>query len=288
MRFATFFALICFATVAGCRRQPTHARIDAAIAPLIPSNANVLAGLRVDRLRQTPFFQTHVAGRKIKALESFRQTTGLDPATDVWEVVLASSPSGSLVFFRGKFGGEFGLEPRFDVPGMKRSNYKGYYILVKDSAAVLFLNSGVAIAGKVADLQSVVDNRDKVGEIPPQDLIDKVETLPPSHAWLVARNPGTLVPAFAGSFSRNVNGAAAHADLTKGVDAELTAQYSSAEQARQARDTVRGAIALFRARAAQADAEMLRALDAVQAESSESTLTVRVSAPMSLFDHLVR
>ncbi|MBI5281605.1 MAG: hypothetical protein HY858_07995 [Candidatus Solibacter usitatus] len=288
MRSATIIALICLAAAAGCRRQPTHARIDAAIAPLIPSSANVLAGLRIDRLQQTPFFEAYVAGRRIKALERFRQTTGLDPANDIWEVVLASSPSGSLLFFRGKFGGQFGLEPRFDVPGMQRSNYKGYYILVKDSAAVLFLNSGVAIAGKVAGLQSVIDNRDKAGESPPQDLIAKVETLPPDHAWLVARNPGTLVPALAGSFSRNVTGVAAHANLATGVDASLTAQYSNAGQARQARDTIRGAIALFRARALQTDTGLLRTLDGLQAECSQSTLTLSLSAPLSSFDLLVR
>jgi hypothetical protein len=173
----------------GCRRQPTHARIDAAIAPLLPPDTLAVAGLRLDRARQAGF---PLDPTRVTALAEFQANTGIDPAQSVWEVVWSWRPGHTLAFVRGKFGGEFGLEPRLDAPGTTRQNYKGYYVLDRAGRGVLFIHSGVAIVGAVEDLRAVVDSRDRPGAVPPLALIEMVEKLPSCHFYAVA-GPGLPV-----------------------------------------------------------------------------------------------
>jgi hypothetical protein len=281
-------------SLAGCRREPQNARIDAAIAPLIPGDSVALAGLRLDRLQDTPFFRAYVQGKKIQVLEQFQALTGLDPTKDIWEVVWAVSPNRMLVFVRGKFGGQFGLEPKFDVPDLKRANHKGYYILYKGEQGVLFMNSGVAVAGRVEELKSVVDGRDKAGAGPPQALVEMVKTLPADHLWLVSQKAGSLVPktpvdgnfANAARMLSSLGVLTMHADLSKGVNLEVQGEYPDAVLAKQVQDTVRGLVGMLRLQTKDDQADLLKALDAVQIQARERQVTITVMAPFELIEQV--
>lgn len=281
-------------SLAGCRREPQNARIDAAIAPLIPGDSMALAGLRLDRLQDTPFFRTYIQGKKIQVLEQFQALTGLDATKDIWEVVWSVTPNRMLVFVRGKFGGQFGLEPKFDVPDLKRMSHKGYYILYKGEQGVLFLNSGVAVAGRVEDLKAVVDDRDKAGAGPPQALIDMVKTLPADHLWVVSQNAGALVPGMPqeGNFANAARMASAlgaftlHANLSKGLNLEAQGQYQDPVLAKQVQDTVRGVVGMLRLQTKEEQADLLKALDAVQIQAREGQVTVTVNAPFELIEQI--
>jgi len=279
----------------GCRREPTNARVDAAIAPLIPSGTVALAGLRLDRLKSTKFFEKYVQGQQISALNEFRDKTGLDPTKDIWELDWAFRPDHSLVFIRGKFGGEFGFEPKFNMPGIQRMSHKGYYLLHKDGQGVLFFNSGVAVAGLVPDLQAVVDNRDKAGEVPPRELIDMVTTLPACHAWFVTRQGGAMVPELPkeGNFANftrmatSLGAATMYADLTDGVDLKAEADYPDPLLAKQVHDALRGVLGLLRLRTSEDHPELLRALDGVRVSTQDRKVLVTAVAPFGLIDQII-
>jgi len=283
-------------SLAGCRREPQNARIDAAIAPLIPGDSVALAGLRLDRLQDTPFFRTYVQGRKIQVLEQFQALTGLDATKDIWEVVWAASPNRMLVFVRGKFGGQFGLEPKFDVPDLKRTNHKGYYILYKGEQGVLFMNSGVAVAGKLDDLKAVVDDRDKTGAGPPQALVDMVKTLPADHLWVVTQHAGSLIPNLPteGNFVNAARMASSlgvltiHADLSKGLNLEVLGEYPDPVLAKQVQDTVRGLVGMLRLQTKDEQADLLKALDAVQIQARDRQVTISVAAPFELIEQVTK
>ena len=73
MRASLLLAAAALLVLPGCQRLlPTRARVDAAIAPLIPGDSVVLAGLRLDRLKGTPFYQKYVIGRRIPELDNFK------------------------------------------------------------------------------------------------------------------------------------------------------------------------------------------------------------------------
>ncbi len=287
-------AAILFA--AGCRREPTNARVDAAIAPLIPADTAALAGLRLDRLKNTPFFHQYVEGRRISALNDFKAKTGLDPVQDVWEAVWAFRPAHSVVFIRGKFGGEFGLEPRFNVPGIQRMSYKGYYILHQEGRGVLFLNTGVAVAGAVSDLQAAVDQRDQPGAAPPAALIDLVASLPACHAYAVTLNGGSVAAGLPregqmGNFARmasTLGKATLYADLTEGINLQGEASYPDAAVARQVQDTVRGLVGILRLRTPQDRPDLLRLYDAIHVTAQEGRVSLTANAPFELVDQVVR
>ncbi len=284
------------ALLPACRRQPTHARVDAAIAPLIPSGAQALAGLRVDRLKNTPFFTKYIQGRRIHALNEFQDKTGLKPVTDVWEIVWAYAPGHSVAFIRGKFGGEFGLEPRFNVPGIQRTSHKGYYILYQQNRGVLFMNTGVAVAGALDDLKAVVDQRDQAGRTPPQALIDQVAALPVCHAYAVTLNGSALAPRLpqegnAANLSRiasTLGLAYFHADLTSGLELRAQANYPDPAVARQTQDTLRGLLGILRLRTPSEQTELLKLYDGIKITNEKGAVDVAVSAPFDSLDRILQ
>lgn len=282
--------------VTGCRRGPSNARIDAAISPLIPSDSVVLAGLRLDRLKDTPFFKAYVEGHKIKVLDDFQAKTGLDPTRDIWELVYAGNAKRSVVFIRGKFGGQFGLEPDFRVPGVERQTYKTYYILSQGEAGVLFITSGVAVAGAVKDLKEIVDNRDKPGETPPRDLIEMVTELPPDHAWLVSRHGGAMVPDIPlkgnmANFARLVSSLGEvkmHADLSSGVNLQAQGEYPDASLAKQVQDTIRAAVGIMRLQTPDSEKQLMRIYDGIQAHANDKQVQITVVAPFDAIDEAAK
>lgn len=291
--------LVCAALLAlpACQRLlPTHARVDAAIAPLIPGDTVILAGLRLDRLKGTPFFEKYIQGRRLPDLDSFKEKTGLDPVSDVWELVYAVSPQRMLLFIRGKFGGQFGQEPNFRLPGLQSMSHKGYYILHKEADGVLFLNSGVAVAGKIPDLKAVVDNRDNNSEKPPLALLELVKTMPADHAWLVSHQAGAMARKLpddgsAGNIARlakTLGRATLHADLSTSIRVEAEGDYPSAELARQVQDTLRAGIGLLRVRTPDSQAAMLKVYDGIRVEARESRVSVHIDAPFDFADALLK
>ncbi len=276
------FLLLCAALSAGCRPAPKHSRVDAAIAPLLPGSSAALAGLRIDRLKNKAWFRPFLQGRKPAALRRFEQCTGMDLARDVWEVVWSLSAGGSVAFLRGKFGGSFGQEPRFDAPGISRRNYKTYYVLEKDGLTVLFLGAGVAMMGRAADLERIVDNRDREAEQPPLALIRAVEELTACELWLVARGgaglraaAGETLPLKAGPVFDALEELRLTATAAEMLDVQINGVFRSEQDALAVRD---GLEALRQMASVQTvPATALRVASAATVEASNRTVTVRAS-----------
>lgn len=282
------------ALASGCGRGGKNARIDAAIAPLIPSDSVVLAGLRLDRLKDTPFFKKYVEGHKIKALEDFHAKTGLDPTKDIWELVYAGNQKRSMVFIRGKFGGQFGFEPDFRIPGVERTSYKSYYILSQGEAGVMFISSGVAVAGRVTDLKSIVDNRDKPGEAPPQELIEMVTELPLDHFWLVSQRGGAMVPDVPvtgnmANFARlatSLGAVKVHADLSSGVNLQGLAEYPDANLSKQVAEAIRAGIGILRLQTPDTEKDLMRVYDGIRVNASDKQVLISVVTPFEVIDQV--
>lgn len=287
------------ATLAACKREPQFARVDAALAPLIPSDSLALAGLRLDRLRDTPFYRRYVEGKQIAMLEEIQAQTGLDPRKDIWEIDLAYRGQGNppLAFIRGKFGGEFGREPSFDRTKFRTLNHKGYYILTPgQGVGVLFMNTGAAVAGKIEDLMRVVDVRDQKDAGPPTALLELVQTLPgSSHFWMASEQGSALLPAmpsevnFAnlGRMAQATRQVTMYADLKDGMKARIAAVYADAQSAKMALDFVKGMIGLARLKTPDGQADLLKLIDGVRPVLKETTLEIEADAPFEVMDQVI-
>jgi hypothetical protein len=282
----------------GCAcRQPKNARVDASLAPLIPSQTQLLAGLRLDKLKGSEFYRTWVEGRRIPQLEEFAKRSGLDPRKDLWELVLAYNGEQSLVLARGKFGGFQGLQPDIRIEGMQRFTYKSYTLLGTPEAVVTFFNTTVAVAGPKAAVERVIDNRDKSGEEAPRRLLAMVEALPPeTHAWVVTANGGALLPELPtrGNFA-NLGRAAANmqqltiaATLADAFRLNLAATYTDDASARQVEGALRGFIGMGRLSTPTDKPELLQFYDGIRTKAAGPKLEVAVQAPLELIETAAR
>jgi len=293
----------------GCRkREPAHARVDAALAPLLPGDTVALACLRLDRLKSTPFYAKYVAGKRIKALEVLARTTGLDPREDIWELVFSTNGRTSYVLIRGKFGGEFGFEPDFKAAGLVRSDYKGHYLIYLGDLGVVYMNSGAAVAGKVEDLRSLVDGFDNPKRTAPQALLDLVGTLPgTSHIWAASLQPSSLIklgeapglsagPSGAPSdgmsdnlarIGRRVSQVTMWGDLSQGLEMHVSAVAGSASDAAELRDVFRAGVSMGRMSASDSQPDVLKLYDGLSGAADGRVVRIDVKEPFELLDSVM-
>ena len=167
LRGMSGFALAIALTLAmaGCLKPPPRrVFIDPGLAPLIPPDTTVLAGVRVDLLAKHPGFQI-VA--KQRAVQRFVDITGIDPEKSLWQVLFVSHGSGGLLLGRGKFANEL-MAPdvkRYGNPG-GRFDYKGLSMVGSEQDAMLFFNSSTTAIGPAAELRALVDARPLMHDVP--------------------------------------------------------------------------------------------------------------------------
>jgi hypothetical protein len=296
IQFALALALLAVLITACGSRQPVNARIDPALAMLIPPDAKFLAGARMDKLKNTPFYRTYVEGKKIQQLEEFQKFTGLDPRKDLWEFLAVSNGTDALLMARGKFGGDFGLEPN-NQGNLTRTNYKGYSILESGGHGLLFMNTTVAVVGRVEVLKALVDRRNGPAIEAPRELMDMVSKLPANaHVWVVTQNGGALIPRMPqeGNLANithafaSLGAAWMYADLTDGMNLKAEGSYPDEKTARQIQDVTRGFVGLARLRTPPEQQDLNKLYDAINVQASGPTLKLSVLAPFDLIQEIVK
>src|SRR5271167_2600324 len=134
-----FLCALVVMSVSCARKTPVGPKIDPALSTLIPDDATLLVGTRLEALERTPVFQKYLADRKFPQVEEFAKQTGLDPKKDLWELLFVSDGKNNVLLGRGKFANE--MEPRLEKEGAKRFGYKGYVLIGNEKTAVVFFSS---------------------------------------------------------------------------------------------------------------------------------------------------
>jgi hypothetical protein len=292
--------LVLLAVAPACKqRDLAHARVDAALAPLLPADTVAIGCLRLDKLKNTPFYAKYVAGKRIPALEEFARQTGLDPRESVWELVFSTNGKRTYLFVRGKFGGEFGFEPESHSSAIHRESYKGRYLLSTGDAGVVFMNTGAAVAGKVEDLKALVDGFDAPSGASPQALFDLAATLPgTAQVWAVSEQPSLIVPpaggmedrlegSFAGNLvraGRRVTRLKVWGDLSQGLELHIQAQAANPADAESLRDAAKAAIGMGRLGTRDNQPEMLKLYDGLSSSSDGPIVHIDAREPFELID----
>ena len=281
----------------GCGgRKDGSVRIDPALAPLVPSDTTVLAGVRMEALRNTPVYRKYAAEQKLPQLDEFVKRTGLDPRQDIWELLWAFNGKDYVAMVRGKFG-PTGLEPELEKAGAKRLPYKGYSLIGSDELAIVFMNASVALAAKPATLRSILDQRDNGGGRIPPALARQIESVPAqSQIWVAALGP---FPAFTVPLAKGDKLAlpaqifattasfTAFADLRTAVDVSATTVSVTEQDAKRLHDTARGVIGLGRLSTPDARPELLRFYDGIQVEQQQRSVRLHVQVSLDLFEKLL-
>src|SRR5712692_6781483 len=77
--------------------------VDSTLAALVPPDATMLAGLRIDAIRTTPLYQKMLARKQLDRLDEFAHQTGFDPRRDVRELLIAANSKDIILAARGTF-----------------------------------------------------------------------------------------------------------------------------------------------------------------------------------------
>jgi hypothetical protein len=152
--------------MAGCSSHPAPKRVfvDPGLAPLIPPDTTVLAGIRVDLLAKQPAFAYL---EKQRAVRRFVEITGIDPKKSLWQVLFVSNGGGGLLLGRGKFANEL-IAPdvqRYGAPG-GRFDYKGLSMVGSEQDAMVFINSSTTAIGAAPALRALVDALPRQHDVP--------------------------------------------------------------------------------------------------------------------------
>ena len=186
MRFCMVACL--FTALCGCGpSRPPSVKIDPALATLVPSDALLLAGVRLEALRATPLY------RSLGSPAALLSGTGID-LDKVWEILAVSNGRRTAILARGKFS-DTGLEPRLDIPGASRTTYKGYAMTATDTLALAFMNPSTAVAGQPDAVRAILDGRGQSSG-PPPALEKQIEQIgPQNQIWAVGAGSAELAQA---------------------------------------------------------------------------------------------
>ena len=280
------------------RRQPKGVFLDPAFGPLIPPDTKLLAGIRLDKIRETPLYKKLDGQFDLnRRLNLFSERTGLDPRKDTWQLLLVWNGTRALVMARGNFSVADG-EPSFKELGGEHLRYKDYSVIGTPETSVFFLNPSVGIAGRRADLQNFIDHRAEYSKVP-EGLESRLKELPyADQLWLVSN--GTIPDrALAGpdttgakSLLSNlvgyVQGAQLGLHVDRGIDFGGSVDCTSAEGAQRVRDAIKGVLGLARLRTPDNQMEILKLYDTVRVNQDASKVTLSASVAPNLVDPLLK
>ena len=267
-----------------------HTSIDSTLAALVPSEATMLAGVRMDAVRATPVYQKLVAGRSFPQLDDFARETGFDPRRDVRELLMASDGKDTLITARGTFN-EHGFA------GLAKQSYKGVTIYTRDQGGVALIDHSTAVAGTLPAVKAALD-RYKSGERSgPAELLARARQIPPQdQIWSVSNGfenlltigfPETGNAANISRVLRSLENATIAADLRTGVNGYLTGTCRTDEDAKNLGDAARGLIGLGRLSVPEKQPELLRLWDGIKVDQQQRTVTITVAVPQDLVDKML-
>ncbi len=272
-------------------KTPPHVVIDPAMATLVPPDTVMLAGARLDQLRETPLYRRYVAAPGKSSLADLISKTGVKPE-NLWEALAAYNGADTVVMVRGKFS-ETGLEPRLEWEGAQRDSYKGCLIVSDGRAGVAFVNATTAVAGLVPRVRAAIDQRGGATG-PPPALLRMTEGIDPSNqVWAVALG-GPPLPAgetqgpmlnFA-RMMQKIERFRAMANLLDGLIFMAEAECAAPEDAQTLVSALQALVGLGRFGVKDRPA-MAAALDAVSVLQNEATVQVNATLPAPVLDELI-
>jgi hypothetical protein len=285
------------AVTAGCAKQASKTVfLDPALVPLIPADAVGLAGVRMERLQETPFWKKYIDENRFQPLQRFQRDTGLDPRK-VWEIIAASDGKGTVLLLRGKFS-ETGLEPRLQIEGAQRFAHKGYTFTGNDEFAVVFLNPSTGMAGPTPMLRQILDRRGETNDIA-SGFKERIVKIPSTNQiWFVGHVGGRLpradmaqgegVWANLGQLAQSVQYVSGGVNFSHGFRLNADIEATTDADARKLRDAVRALVGFARLSTAEDRRELLQIYDGINVVNEERLARVDVDVDPAQLDEVVQ
>lgn len=278
-------------------------------ALLLPADARFVMGIDVKRFTASPFYARYAkqGGMSPDALRELQEKTGLDPARDVDQIVLAGSGTdgrSGLALVTGRFDPSR-IGRTLEADGKAR----GYTVdgvtvyAVKDAQqpmALAMLGADALLFGPKAKVEAALASRTR-GETPLSTnatligLVSKVR--PGSTFWMVGdqglmanlQNPTGAAPGASGpspAFNLpQLRSLTIVGDVDPQVSLSITGDAGDAPTAQKLADMVRGLVAMASLQAQQKP-ELQQLASAVTVATEANRVIVSAQIPYALLDSL--
>ena len=284
------------------RREKQPERIYPSLAILIPPDAQMVAGIQVERIKKTPTWQRLIAEKRFEVLDRFTRDTGLDPREDIYEIIAvsqgASAPPVFLVAGRFAKGGSgaAGMEPPVSLGGDRvvRTAYRGYSLIGNENASLCFINTVTAVAGPTPQVKAILDRQIQNPQ-PAQAIIDRIRAIPLENQIWAFSTAGIdrllpEIPLGSGkirSLPIKVTYLELTANLSLGIDVKIEAHNADTGSANQMLAAVKGVVGIGRLSTPDEQKDLHRFFDSIRATQEETTVRVRAEAPLDLILNLL-
>jgi hypothetical protein len=289
----------------------------AAVGPLsgealiLPADARFVIGIDLKRFTASPFYEKFKAqrGMKPEALAELEAKTGLNPARDIDQIVIAGAGvrrgSPGIAIAIGRFD-LYRLGRAIETDGKAQgTSYEGVtlYSFAEDAArplAVAFLDESTLVFGPKDQVLAAVSSRTR-GETPlksNKELMARIEKVRPgSTFWMVGDQsllaslptsvpaPGASADAGPGLSLPALTGLTVTGDLDPQVSIAITGEAKDALAAKNLADVVRGLVAMASLQAQQRP-ELQQLASAVSVATEENRVLVSARVPYELLEAL--
>jgi hypothetical protein len=254
--------------------------LDPSLAPLIPSDTNLMIGVRVEKLAMSPLFPQ---AARLEMIGGFAREAGVDAASRLWQVVLVSNGRRQVLLARGKFTNGI-IAPELVRKGGSRFSYRSMNMFGDEQNAVIFVNSTTALWGETPVLREIADQK-QAGSGPPAALLARMREIPrDTQLWGVYAGGPVNVP-LTGNLQNltkilgMVSGGLFYFDLSQGVQGTVTGLAASPADARQLHDALAGFVGLGRMLAPKNQPDLLRAFDGIRVEQQDTRVQLAITVP---------
>jgi hypothetical protein len=290
----------------------------AAVGPLagealiLPKDARFVMGFDVKRFAASPFYAKFAqeGGLKPEALEQLEERTGLNPARDIDQIVIAGSGHGrkgspGLAVAFGRFD-LYRLGRAIETDGKAQSsNHEGvtvYTFAAEETRtlAVAFLDESLLVFGPSDQVLAAITSRTRnetplKGNTALMTLVEKVR--PGSTFWMVGDQsllaslptslpaPGASADGAASMSLPALTGLTVTGDLDPHVSLAITGEAKDALAAKNLADVVRGLVAMASLQAQQKP-ELQQLASAVSVATEENRVLVNARFPYEMLEAL--
>jgi len=290
--------------------NPARAAVGplAGAALILPADAKYVMGFDVKRFAASPFYERFKAERGMKpdALAELEEKTGLNPARDLDQIVVAGtgvSGTTGVAVALGQFD-LYKLGRAIETNGKARgTSYEGVtvYNFSEESKplSIALVDESTLVFGPADQVTQALASRTR-GEAPLKTnaaLMARVEAIRPgSTFWMVGDQsllaslptsiPAPGATAGAGSISLPaLTGLTVTGDLDPQVSLAVTGEARDAAAAKNLADVVRGLVAMASLQAAQKP-ELQQLASAVSVTTEENRVLVSARIPYETLDAL--
>jgi len=284
-------ALLALCLGCGSRRpEQVGLAVHPQLASLIPADATMAAGIKMDAVRKSPLFAKYLP-EVLKRGES-RGGDLLAYHEGLEEAVVASTGKKFLVAVRGKFPRKE-IEDKLKAEGMEATSFHGKPGFRKNGMGVVFLADNLAMAGAEEEVLQSTRKFDSEGVMPAR-FVKSLQAMAADTAfWAVTIGMPALpeVPersnlANLPKLLQGVELGTLSGRLADGLELKTKAACSSQTDAQQLETALRGAIGMARLSTPSGKPELLRAFDGIKVEQAGTDVTLDAKLPEAVIEQL--